>query len=94
MRLQQIGPDQEGSAVRQLDMGDLEFGALAAQNGKIPKSLEWASRTGMPRPDERPVARRCRALSSAAPVADHPAKSVQKLQPDRSNCLIQAGVLL
>ena len=49
MRLQQIGSDQESPAVRQLDVGDLQLGAFAAQNGKIlaPVELEcfaWAER--------------------------------------------------
>jgi hypothetical protein len=46
VRLQQIGPNQKGTAVRQLDVGDLKLGALAAQNGKIlaPIKLEGLAR--------------------------------------------------
>jgi len=52
--LQEIGPDQKCPAVRQLDMGDLQLGALAAQNGKVlaPIELESLSRAERQR-DER-----------------------------------------
>jgi hypothetical protein len=47
VRLQQIRPDQKAPAVRQLDLGDLQLRALAAQNGKIlaPVELERLART-------------------------------------------------
>mgnify|MGYP003638906595 CR=1 FL=1 len=46
MRLQQIGSDQKGTAVRQLDVGDLQLRALTTQNGKIlaPVELEGLAR--------------------------------------------------
>ena len=49
VRLQQISPDQKGPAVRQLDMGNLELGALTTQDRKILASVElerlaWAKR--------------------------------------------------
>jgi hypothetical protein len=46
VRLQQIRPDQKGPAVRQLDVGDLQLGALTTQNGKIlaPVKLECLAR--------------------------------------------------
>ena len=42
VRLQWIGAEQKGPAVRQLDMGHLQLGAFTAQNGKVlaPVKLE------------------------------------------------------
>ena len=61
MCLQQIGPDQEGSAVRQHDVGDLELGALAAQDCKIltPIELEGLAR---PKREWHEGAASCRLL--------------------------------
>ena len=38
--LQQIGADHKSAAVRQLDMGDLQLGALTGQNRKILTPVE------------------------------------------------------
>jgi hypothetical protein len=45
--LQQIRPDQKGPAVRQLDVGNLQLGALTTQDRKIlaPVKLECLTRT-------------------------------------------------
>ena len=45
--LQQIGPDQKGPTVRQLDMGNLQLCALTAEEGIIlaPIKLERLART-------------------------------------------------
>ena len=40
MGLQQIRPHKKGPTVRQLDMGDLQLGALAAQHSKILAPIE------------------------------------------------------
>lgn len=47
MGLQQIRPDQKGPAVRQLNVGNLQLGAFAAENCKIlaPVKLERLART-------------------------------------------------
>ena len=49
MGLQQIGPDQEGAAMRQLDVGDLQFRALTAHNGKILAPVELECLAGAKR---------------------------------------------
>ncbi len=41
--LQHISPNQEGPAVRQLDMGDLKLRAIAGQNGKVLAPVELES---------------------------------------------------
>jgi hypothetical protein len=46
MGLQQIGPDQKRPAVRQLDMGDLQLCALAAEKGMILAPVELERFTG------------------------------------------------
>jgi hypothetical protein len=46
MGLQQIGAQQKGPAVRQLDMGDLKLGALATKNSIILAPVELERLTG------------------------------------------------
>jgi hypothetical protein len=40
VRLQEIGPHQEGPAVAELEVGDLQLGALAADNGMFLAPVE------------------------------------------------------
>jgi ornithine carbamoyltransferase len=47
VRLQRIGSQQKGPAVRQLDMGHLQFGTLAAQNRKILAPIELKGIAGV-----------------------------------------------
>jgi hypothetical protein len=60
VRLQQIVSDQKGTAVRQLDVGDLQLRAPPPRTAK-----SSPSRTGTPRLGGTTAAQRCRALSSA-----------------------------
>jgi hypothetical protein len=62
VRLQQIGPDDERPAVRQLGMGHLQLGPLRPPRSPSPRS----SRTGRPHRAGTPAARMCRARWSAA----------------------------
>ena len=70
MGLQWIGTQQKGPAVRQLDMGHLQLGALAAQNRKIlaPVELEGIARVKVQR-HEGPAPRR---LLFALPINTPP----------------------
>ena len=46
VRLQQIRPDQKDPAVRQLDMGDLQLGAVAAQHRISSRQSNWNASPG------------------------------------------------
>ena len=64
--LQQIGPQQECPAVRQLDMRHLQLGALAAQNGPVLAPVELEGLAG--REDERHEGPAPRGLQFPMPI--------------------------
>lgn len=89
MGLQQIGPDQEGSAVRQLDVGDLQFGALAAEDCIIlaPIELERLARPEGQRNEgaaARPWAVRTGPVAMSAASIGRPAKCLMCVDPAAS----------
>ena len=69
MRLQQIGPNQKGAAVRQLDMGNLQLDPLAANIGPVlaPIKLKGFTRLEYKRQEDTPVGRVIRTLPFAFP---------------------------
>jgi len=69
MCLQQISPNQKGAAVRQLDMGNLQLDALAANIGPIlaPVELERLARRKHQRHEGSPICRVMRALAFTLP---------------------------
>jgi hypothetical protein len=70
--LQGIGPQEEGPAVRQLDMGDLELDALATNDRKVLAPVELERLTGAE--SERNECAAPRGLLLALPIGFPPSR--------------------
>ena len=69
--LLRIGPEKEGAAVGELEVGDLQFGSLAADEGPVfrPVELERLARQKRQRHEHAAAARLLFLLPSGLPVA-------------------------
>src|ERR1700676_5788544 len=65
-----IGPENEGAAVRELEVSDLQFGPLAADDRPIFRPVEL----GTPRQAKTPGARTRRGRTSSVPAAGRPSR--------------------